>query len=94
MRTKEEEIRETSTKRKRKSKKMENEYETMCQNSSLGGASFTVNYETNRLSKWKKLLYTRYYLHLGKRNNINVSYKSVVDRENTDIEERYKISTT
>ena len=94
MRTIEKEIRKVSTKRKKKSKKLENKYEEISQNSHLGGTSFTVDNETNRLTKWKKLLYTRYYLHLGKRNDINVQYKYITDSENNDIEERYKIVTT
>ena len=37
--------------------------------------------------------HTRYYLHLGKRKDINVNYKCTKDIENNDIEERYRIST-
>ena len=59
MRTKDEHIRKTCTKRKKKIKKTENAYEPMSQNSHLGGASFMVDNETDRMFKWKKLMYTR-----------------------------------
>ena len=55
MRTKEEDIRKTCTKRKKKIKKTENAYEQMSQNSHLGGASFIVYNETDRMFKWKNL---------------------------------------
>ena len=93
MRNKEEDIRRTYTKRKKKLKKNEIVYEQMSNKSHLGGASFVVNNDSGRLFKWKKLLYTRYYLHLGKRKDINVNYKCTKDNENNDIEERYRIST-
>ena len=93
MRTKEEEKRNVHTKRKKQSKKMGQKYEEISKNSHLGGTSFSVNNETNRLYMWKKLLYLRYFIHLGKRNDINVNYKSIINMENTDIEDRYKIST-
>ena len=94
MRSKVKENRKTCTKRKMKSKNTKIEYEQMSQNSHFGGSSFTVNKDTNRLLKWKKLLFTRYYVHLGNRSDIDVNYKSIVDRESNEIEERYKISTT
>ena len=72
---------------------MVQKYEQISQNSHLGGTSFTVNNETNRLYMWKKLLYLRYYIHLGKRDDINVKYNSIINMESTDIEDRYKIST-
>ena len=39
-------------------------------------------------------MYTRYYLHLVKRKDINVNYKNIKDNENNDIEERYRVSIT
>ena len=94
MRTKEEEKRNISTKRKKQNKKNNQVYEQINKSNHLGGISFTVNNETDRLIKWKKLFYIRYFMHLGSKENINVGYKSIKSSDNDDIEERYKIVTT
>ena len=93
MREKEVETRKLCTKRKKKRKDVDAKFEQMSQNSHLGGTSFTVDSATDRLIKWKRLFYTRYYLHLGIRDDISVRYKSIIDSEGNDIEERYRIAT-
>ena len=93
MREKEVETRKLCTKRKKKRKNEDAKFEQMSQNSHLGGTSFTVDSATDRLHKWKRLFYTRYYLHLGRRDDISVCYKSIIDSEGNDVEERYMIVT-
>lgn len=94
MRTKEEEKRNINIKRKKQNKKNNQTYEEISKSNHLGGISFTVNNETDRLLKWKKLFYIRYFMHLGRKDSINVVYKSIKSIDNEDIEERYKINTT
>ena len=93
MRTKEEEKRNINAKRKKQNKR-NNQYEVITKSNHLGGISFTVNNETDRLLKWKRLLYIRYFNHLGRKDNINVAYKSIKSLNDEYIEERYKITTT
>ena len=71
---------------------MGNKYETLLQNSHMGGSSFIV--EDSRMLKWKKLMHIRYFVHLGKREDISVNYKVATDNEGVVIEERYKVPTT
>ena len=85
MRTKDHEIRKSCNRRK-KLKKMENKYETLMQNSPIGGSSFIV--EDGRMPKWRKLMHIRYFVHLGKRDDISVNYKVATDHEGVVIAER------
>ena len=82
----------SSSRRKIKSKKNV-DYETIKFNSHLGGMNFMVDDEmgNDRLMKWKRLFYIRYYLHLGNKSNINIAYTSYINEEGKDIEEKYKI---
>ena len=94
MKTKIEETRNTLTKRRKQNKLKGKEYEQIDENKHMGGTSFVVNKDTDRLLKWKTLLHMRYYQHLGERKNIHVEYKKITDIEKRDIEERYNISNS
>ena len=88
MRKKQEEIKNYILKNKRKSKCKET-YEVVSECKHISALSFDVT--EDRLKLWKDVLYIRYYLHLGRIEDMFVNMKTSYDLERNVVEENYLI---